>query len=59
MLIYTAIYVPFQVAFLTAYDQVRVMDDIDEFVNIMFQIDFCLNFITAVEVNGRLEYHLG
>lgn len=35
------------------------MDDIDEFVNVLFQLDFCLNFITAVEVNGRMDYHLG
>lgn len=34
------------------------MDTIDEVVNNLFIVDFLLNFITAVEVNGKIENNL-
>jgi len=57
LLIYTAIVVPVQVAFLSDTTNPD-LEAIDSVVNILFQIDFLLNFITAVEVNNRIEQNL-
>lgn len=35
------------------------MDEVDEVCNYLFQIDFLLNFISAVEIsNGKIEQNL-
>lgn len=57
LLIYTAIVVPYQVAFLSDTPDYN-FDAIDSVVNILFQIDFVLNFITAVEIKNRIEQNL-
>ena len=54
LLIYTAIFVPFQVSFISDYES-DTINLIDEIVNNLFIVDFFLNFITAVEIQGRIE----
>ena len=57
LLVYTAIVVPYQVAFLSETDTPD-LDFFDKVVNYLFQIDFLLNFVTAVEVGNRIEQNL-
>ena len=57
LLVYTAIVVPYQVAFLSETDTPD-LDFFDRVVNYLFQIDFLLNFVTAVEVGNRIEQNL-
>lgn len=57
LLIYTAIFVPFQVSFISDYES-DTINLIDEIVNNLFIVDFFLNFITAVEINGKIETKL-
>lgn len=60
LLIYTAIFVPFQIAFLSAPQfETPELFWIDQTVNILFGLDFFLNFIAAVDINGRVEHQLG
>lgn len=57
LLIYTALFVPFQVAFMSGEEfQTPTIDTMDQIVNILFQIDFLLNFITAIEIRGNVEF---
>lgn len=59
LLIYTAIFVPFQVAFLSDLEsQTLTLEIMDQTVNTLFIIEFVLNFITAVEINGKVEFKL-
>lgn len=39
--------------------QFDLMDMIDEVVNNLFIVDFLLNFVTAIETNGKVEQNLG
>ena len=60
LLIYTAIYVPFQVAYLTEEsDQSPFLNSVDDVVDVLFIMALFITFITAFDKqNGTEEFRL-